>query len=65
MTFEHTGTAMAIIDEDETVLKVNAEFEKLSGYNKDEIEGKMNWMKFVHPQDFEKVKKLRRNNYMD
>ncbi|HID43126.1 MAG TPA: PAS domain S-box protein, partial [Archaeoglobaceae archaeon] len=39
--FENTGTAMAIIEEDTTISTVNSEFEKLSGYKKEEIEGKM------------------------
>lgn len=38
--FEATGTAMALIAEDGTLSLVNAEFEKLSGYAKHELEGK-------------------------
>lgn len=41
--FETTGTAMAIIDEDGTMALVNSEFEKLSGYSKSEVEGKLKW----------------------
>lgn len=41
--FETTGTAMAIIDEDGTMALVNSEFEKLSGYSKAEIEGRLKW----------------------
>ena len=51
--FENTGTAMAIIEEDTTISTVNSEFEKLSGYKKEEIEGKMSWTQLVHPEDLE------------
>ncbi|MCK4269020.1 MAG: PAS domain S-box protein, partial [Methanogenium sp.] len=45
--FNSTGTAMTILKEDHTISLVNAEFEKLSGYSKDEIEGKLKWTDFV------------------
>ncbi|MEA2033969.1 MAG: PAS domain S-box protein [Euryarchaeota archaeon] len=45
--FDSTGTAMTILKEDHTISLVNAEFEKLSGYSKDEIEGKLKWTDFV------------------
>ena len=64
-TFEHTGTCMAILEEDTTISLVNSQFEELSGYSKEEIEGKMRWTKFVHPDDvkrmFEYHKKRRQN----
>ncbi len=55
--FETTGTATAILDEDTTILLVNAEFERLSRYCKEEIEGKKSWTEFVKPQDLERMKK--------
>ncbi|MFP3909127.1 MAG: PAS domain S-box protein [Archaeoglobaceae archaeon] len=55
-TFEHTGTAMIIIEEDTTVSLVNEEFEKLSGYSKEELEGKVSWTEFIHPGDVERMK---------
>jgi len=48
--FEHTGTATVIIDNDMTISLANAEFENLSGYTKQEIEGKKGWPEFV-PED--------------
>jgi len=54
---ENTGTAIAIIEEDTTISAVNAEFEKLSGYSRVEIEGKMSWTVFVHPDDVERMKR--------
>ncbi len=56
ITFEQTGTAMVIIEEDTTLTLVNEEFEKLSGFSKEEIEGKMSWTDFVHPQDLNRMK---------
>jgi Amt family ammonium transporter len=39
--FENTGTAIMMIEEDSTLLLVNSEFEKFSGYTKKEVEGRM------------------------
>ncbi|NQS89745.1 PAS domain S-box protein [Patescibacteria group bacterium] len=64
-TFEHTDTAMAVLEEDATISLINSKFEELSKYSKEEIEGKMSWTKFVHPDDWKRVlrgrKKRRRN----
>ncbi|HEC76392.1 MAG TPA: PAS domain S-box protein [Thermoplasmatales archaeon] len=54
-TFENTGTAMAIVEEDTTISLVNSQFEKLSGYSKKEIEGKMSWTDFVHRDDLKRM----------
>lgn len=54
-TFENTGTAMMISEEDGTISLVNSRFEELCGYSKKEVEGKMKWMSFVHPDDLEKM----------
>ena len=40
--FENTGTATIIIDKDMTISQANTQAEKLSGYSKNEIEGKKN-----------------------
>ncbi len=53
ITFENTGTATVIIEEDATLSLVNTEFEHLSGYSKDEIEGKKKWTEFVLKEDLE------------
>jgi len=44
--FEHTGTAMCIIEEDKTISMVNRRLEELSGYSWKELEGKK-WTDFV------------------
>ena len=53
--FENSGTAAVIIEADSTIVRANSEFEKLSGYSKAEIEGKMKWIQMVDPEDLEKM----------
>ena len=54
--FETTGTAMLIGEEDTTISIVNTEFEKLSGYSKEEVEGKKSWIEFLVKVDLERMK---------
>ncbi|MGE5682955.1 MAG: PAS domain S-box protein, partial [Bacillota bacterium] len=54
--FESTGTASLIVEEDATVVLVNAEFEKLSGYKSCELVGKRKWTEFVFSEDLERMK---------
>ncbi len=56
VVIENTGTATSIVEEDRTLSLVNAEFERLTGYSKEEIEGKMTWADFVAPEDVERMK---------
>lgn len=61
--FENTGTGMLIVDEDMTISFVNAEFENLTGYKRQEVEGKIKWTEFVDKSDLERMveqHKLRR-----
>lgn len=63
--FETTGTATIIIEEDMTVSLINGEMERLSGYTREEFEGRYKWFELVHPDDRERMKKfhvLRRMN---
>jgi len=53
--FENTGTATIIVEEDTTISLVNAEFEKLYGYSKGEIECKQSWKEFVSPDYIRKM----------
>ncbi len=48
---EHTGTAMALINADHTLLRVNQEFARLTGFSKSEIEGKLSWTSFIDEED--------------
>ena len=53
--FENTGTAEILIEEDTTISYANGEFERLSGYTRQEIEGKMKWTEFIVKEDLERM----------
>jgi PAS domain S-box-containing protein len=53
--FENTGTATLILEEDTIISLANAEFEKLTGYTRDEIENKKSWTEFVVKEDLERM----------
>jgi len=55
--FKNTGTATVILEENTVISMANGQFEKLSGYSKEEIENKMKWTDFVIPEDLEIMKK--------
>jgi PAS domain S-box-containing protein len=57
---ENTASAIAIIDEDDTLSYINPEFEKVIGYVRDEIEGKKKLTEFVAPKDLERLQKYER-----
>jgi PAS domain S-box-containing protein len=63
--FESTGTAMVLLDEDYTIALANAEFENLSGYRREEIEGKLKWTEFVSRPDLERMKEYHRKRRVD
>jgi PAS domain S-box-containing protein len=56
--FENTGLPMIILEQDLLITMVNARFEELSGYSKNEIEGKMNISQFVADNAKENITKL-------
>lgn len=45
--FENSGTVNLIVEEDMTIFLCNSEIEKLTGYSKEEIEGKIKFLKFL------------------
>jgi PAS domain S-box-containing protein len=51
--FMNTGTATILIEADTTITLANQEFEKLSGYSREEVEGKRRWTEFFAPEDVE------------
>ena len=64
--FETTGTATMIMEEDMTISLVNSGFEKITGYKKEEWEGKKKWTELVSKQDLGmmmKYHKQRRKNH--
>lgn len=54
--FENTGAATIIIEEDTIISLANEEWEKLSGYTREECEWKMSWQHFVHPDDVQRMR---------
>jgi PAS domain S-box-containing protein len=54
--FENTGTVMCIIEDDMTISMVNRRFEELSGYSRDEVEGKK-WTDFVTGECLERMQR--------
>ena len=64
-TFEHTGSATIIIEEDTTIALANSEFEHLTGYSREEMEGKMSWTVFVAAGDIERLKNYHRQRRID
>jgi PAS domain S-box-containing protein len=63
--FETTGTAAIMVEEDTTISLANAEFEELSGYSKEEIEGKKSWTQFIPEDRLEKLKEYHRLRRID
>jgi len=59
-TFESTGTATVIVEEDTTISLANMEFMKLCGYSREEVEGKKCWTEFVVKEDLEGMKEYHR-----
>ncbi len=49
--FENTGAGTFVKEADMTISMVNQEFEELTGYAKETIEGQMKWTDFFHPDD--------------
>lgn len=64
-TFETTGTATILIDEDTTIVLANSEFERLSGYRKAELEEKRSWTEFIIEEDLEMMKEYHRMRRID
>ncbi|MFH0780952.1 MAG: sigma 54-interacting transcriptional regulator [Pseudomonadota bacterium] len=67
--FENTGTATIIIESDTTVSLANERFATLTGYSKEELEGKIRWPIFIaKKEDLEKMMRYhqsRRNSATD
>lgn len=53
--FENTGTATIIIERNKLISLANSEFEKLSGYSKEELENKKRLTEFVVSDDMEMI----------
>ena len=54
--FENTGSATIIIEADMTISLANTGFVKMTGYSKQEIEGRMKWPTIIaHPRDLTRM----------
>ena len=60
VTFEATGTAMFHVDRRAVITDVNREAERLFGYSREEMVGKMRYMGLIAPPDVERVKDISR-----
>jgi len=49
--FDHAGVPVMVFEPGGIITMVNAQFEELSGYSRDELEGKIAIFDLVHPQD--------------
>ncbi|HMA67550.1 MAG TPA: sigma 54-interacting transcriptional regulator, partial [Desulfosalsimonadaceae bacterium] len=53
--FDNSGAASIIIEPDMTIVMANEEFEKLTGYSRSDIEGRMKWSSFIASGDRERM----------
>jgi PAS domain S-box-containing protein len=53
--FENTGTAIIVSEDDTTIYLANMQFQRLSGYSKEELEGRKHWTEFIVKEDLEKM----------
>jgi len=63
--FETTGSMTIIGDEYKMISLVNAEFEKLTGFRREDWEGKKSWTEYTHPDDLPRMEeyfRMRRIN---
>lgn len=63
--FETTGTATVIVEDDKTLSLINAEFEKLTGYRKEDWEGKRTWVDLIDERDRSRVEENHRLRRID
>jgi len=58
--FESTATANIIVAKDTTILLANTDFANITGYSKQELEGKVSWTGFIVKKDLEMMKRYHR-----
>ena len=63
--FENTGTAMIIVEENSVISHVNDEMEKIWGYTREEIEGRVKWHSLVIGEDLGKMMKYHSIRWKD
>jgi diguanylate cyclase (GGDEF)-like protein/PAS domain S-box-containing protein len=63
--FEITSAATVILEEDSSISLANSAFERMSGYERDELEGKSSWVEFVAESDLDRVREQFRALHSD
>jgi|GEM_PF-3435629 len=63
--FAYTGSATAIFEVDKTISLVNTAFAELAGFTREEIEGRMKWPRFVHPDDLARLTEYHQSRRRD
>ncbi len=53
--FDSSGASQAIFNDDCVITKCNAQFERLTGYSRQEVQHSMTWKDFVAPCDLERL----------
>lgn len=56
--FQSTGTANCIVDQGGVIAMVNNQWEKTTGYNRREVEGRMHIIDLIHPDEKTKADNL-------
>ncbi len=62
---ENAWIALLVIEEDTTISMVNRRFEEISGYTREDIEGKKSWTEFVHEEDLDHMLKYHKKRRED
>lgn len=63
--FETTGTGTVIIEDDKTLSLINSEFAKVTGYKKEEWEGKKTWVDLIYERDLSRLEEYHRLRRID
>ena len=63
--FETTGTATIIVEDDMTISLLNSEFERMTGYKREEWEGKKKWTEYIPDIDLARMMETHRLRRID
>lgn len=63
--FETTGTATIIVEDDMTISLLNSEFERMTGYKREEWEGKKKWTEYIPNIDLARMMETHRLRRID
>jgi PAS domain S-box-containing protein len=64
--FETIGIAILILDKNNKILRANGEFERLTGYTREEVEGKRKWTEVTaRKDDLERMKEYNRLRHIN